>query len=106
MSERYLCEVCDEPVEEGEPSVRIAADSAMSDGDGGCQSLTNREVMIFALFHSQCVISTYYDDFYDDVQYIDEARELISEAPLCNECHGEIFQKSKPVLTLLQGGIS
>lgn len=107
--EEWMCEICYELVLPGQPTVRIAADSAISDGCGGVESLTNREVLVFGLFHSQCVVDTVNDPDQDDVQYIDEARDIIKEASLCNVCHHKIFEPDKVKrshLVLLDGGVT
>jgi hypothetical protein len=80
----------------------------MSDGAGGCESLTGREVLVFALFHSKCVVETAYDIDCDEVQYIEEARDIIREAPLCDDCRLQVFepeQAKRSHLVLLQGGL-
>jgi len=107
-TELWVCGLCCESVNEGQPTVRIAADSAMSDGGGGCESLMNREVLVFALFHSKCVVETVHNDDCDEVDYIEEARDIMREAPLCEDCRLQIFepeQAKRSHLVLLQGGI-
>lgn len=93
--EEWICEICYEPIRHGEPTVRIAADSAISDGFGGIESLTDREVLVFGLFHAQCVVDTMNDPDQDDVEYIDEARDIIREAPLCHVCRHKVFEPHK-----------
>ena len=109
QAEEWICEICYEPVKTGQATVRIAADSAISDGDGGVESLTNREVLVFGLFHAQCVVDTVNDPDQDDVQYIDEARDIIREAPLCNVCRHKIFEPQKVKksrFVVLDGGLT
>lgn len=105
IEEGWVCGICFEVVKDGQPAVRIAADTAVSNGEGGYSSLTNREVLVFALFHSECVMETARSEECDDVEYIEEARDILREAQLCDCCRTAMFGSSRPALTLLRGGM-
>ena len=102
----WVCGICSSEVEDGEAAVRVAADAAVSDGQGGYESLTNREVLVFAIFHSRCVVDTMSDSSLLDIPYLSEARQIIRTAPLCVCCQKQVFGPTKPVLTVMNGGKS
>jgi hypothetical protein len=72
----FLCEVCGELVKPGDKSARISADLCVSDGQGGWTAPPDDEV-VFAVFHTECVLVTYAARDCDAVPYLSEARELI-----------------------------
>ena len=105
VDDGWVCGICLEVVKVGQPAVRIAADSAISDGEGGYSSLTNREVLVFALFHTGCVMETMHSDACEDVDYIEEARDILREAQLCEHCEAQVRGPAKPKFTILSGGV-
>lgn len=106
-TEHWLCPLCADLILDHQPVVRIAADSAVSCGRG-FESLTNREVLVFSVFHAGCVIATMNNTDCDEVEYIDEARDILREAALCACCREKIFEgaSDRPALTVLDGGLS
>ena len=110
----FVCELCIEPVHDYEPHVRIAADAAMRDDQGKYGSIISNKMMVFAVFHSECLIDTMHRSDCDDVPYIWEGRSLLNGVQLCGTCssrnhrHGE--NKTMPrvnrQLTLLKGGLA
>lgn len=106
MSDEWLCGLCEELIEEGEAVVRVAADAAIGDGEGGYESLVDREVMVFAIFHSQCVVDTMGDERYWDVPYLLEAQQILAEAPLCECCRKAITPEPEAVkFRVFDGGV-
>jgi hypothetical protein len=76
----FLCEICGQLVRSGDKSARVYAEMCISDGlGGGGRSLDGDEV-VFAVFHAECVSSTYSARECDVVPYISEVRELFDGA--------------------------
>jgi hypothetical protein len=111
MSNREgICELCMKPVLEGEAHVRVGADIVARKGDEFV-SLNGEQVLVFAVFHADCVLSTMGKDYCEDTEYIWEARAMMEHADLCEECKSKISlpehtppQPKKRHLTLLCGG--
>ena len=110
MADEWVCELCLKPVAEGEPHVRVAADVASRKGEKFV-SLINSGILVFAVFHSECVLSTMGKDYCEDTEYIWEARKMMEHVDLCDECKSKIPSQASVVprptmqhLILLQGG--
>jgi len=101
-----MCTVCLEFIGKGESSIRISAELSISNGDRGFVTGAGREILVFAQFHSRCVVETAMDVECDDIPHIWEARDLMSEMTLCEDCHPKMSGQQGPKLTLLRGGTS
>jgi hypothetical protein len=77
MDDKFTCEICLECVNNYEPHIRIGADTVLRDQHGSYCSLMSNRVMVFAVFHTECLANANNSD-YDEVGYIDEARELVN----------------------------
>lgn len=99
-SEVCVCEVCGENILLGDRVVRIAADVAPE------ANVEATDSMVFAIFHSACIVSTFNEGECDFIPYVDEAREIIQASSLCDCCSDEIEIKDAPGLKLLRGGLS
>lgn len=95
-----VCEVCGKDILLGDRVVRIAADVAP-----GADAEAN-DLMVFAIFHSACIVSTFNENECDFIPYVDEAREIIQASSLCDCCSDEIEPKEAAGLTLLRGGLT
>jgi hypothetical protein len=102
MSDKYECGLCAEEILDGDRVIRIAAESAEEAAMG------SEDVLVFAVFHSTCVVETFKDDLCDDVPYIEEARESLMTSPLCDCCTDKVHPvvKERLELTLLRGGLT
>jgi len=106
IDDGWTCGICLEVIKREQPAVRVAADCAISDGDGGYLSLTNREVLVLAIFHTGCVMDTMHEDYVDEVvDYLEEARDILREASLCDHCEAQVKGPQRPRFTLLPGGV-
>lgn len=116
MSERegFICELCAEHITEGQPHIRISADAAVHDGKGNVGALNGNKILVFAAFHSECVMDTMHNSECDDVPYVWEARSIFQHqnSDLCDECRDRVVDKSEireqrkfPRLTVLAGGL-
>lgn len=109
---QFICELCVEEVHDYEPHVRISADAAVRMATGAYGSLMDNKMMVFAVFHSDCLMETMEREDCDDVPYIHEARSLLHGAELCNDCSRKIGKEEPKVarvtrhLVLLRGGLS
>jgi hypothetical protein len=98
---------------DGQPQVRISADVATRE-KGEFLSLNDNEILIFAVFHTECVIATMDDEECDDTPYVWEARSLMELADLCDECRAKMptdppetppeDKKKQRHLSLIPGG--
>lgn len=73
---KFVCEICLESVNYYEPHIRIGADQVIQDQHGVFTSLMKNNVMVFAVYHTDCLQAVNPDDAYD-VLYIEEAKELL-----------------------------
>ena len=112
-SDDWQCELCCEPIGT-KPHVRIAGDIAIRDGaDKEFVSLSDDEIMVFAMFHSKCLLETRNKKFSGDshVLFLRQAREVIEKAELCEACDAVAHEMAaistpKTRLTVLQGGVA
>jgi len=96
-----ICEICGDEISESDRIVRISADTCES------RDVTASESLILGVFHAECVVETYRDQECDHVQYVDEAREAILTADLCECCSEKVSPEERSLgLTLLRGGLS
>lgn len=72
----FICEICLEKVTDYQPHVRVGADTVVKDQQGAYCSLMSNKVMVFAVYHTDCLKSVNMDDC-DDVAYIEEVKELL-----------------------------
>lgn len=105
----YLCELCAESVKSNELHVRIGADSVTRTDVGDDLSAIGNQLMVFAVFHNECVHATAERADCDEVQYIWLARQLVDEIE--NRKMISITPRKEPLIkrpafTLLQGGLS
>jgi hypothetical protein len=102
MSDRYECGLCAEEILDGDRVIRLAAESSEEAAMG------STDILVFATFHSTCVVETFKDDLCDEVPYIEEARESLMTSPLCECCIEKVHPavKEKSAFTLLRGGLS
>lgn len=106
MADDFVCDLCTEAIRPGEPHVRIGADAVVHDGQGRYGALSKNEVVVFAAFHSECLLDTMDNEDCDDVPYIYEARALLERSVLCEKCEHKIHPAQAPRLrlTVLEGG--
>lgn len=76
MSDKFICQICLENVNHYQPHVRIGADQVVQDQHGSYASLMRNNVMVFAVYHTECVQAVDEQDC-DDVVYIEEVKELL-----------------------------
>jgi hypothetical protein len=76
----FRCELCGDPINSGDRTIRVAAEMCTSDGLGGGTKRPDDEEVIFAVFHAKCVLETYASRDCDVVPYVIEAREVLSES--------------------------
>lgn len=88
----FLCEICGCQVDAGERATRVAAEAGISDGYGGVLKDETDEEVVFAVFHTDCVVETKRQRCCDSVPYVEEARETVG---------GE-----QPRLILYRGGLA
>lgn len=99
MFEKTECEICAEDISLGDSVVRIAAEAAAE------ADVDSHTAIVFAIFHSACVVETINDFECDTVPYIEEAREIIENSSLCECCSDKMVPPEAPGLTLLRGGL-
>lgn len=75
-SDQFICELCMESVSDYEEHIRIGVDSVVRVPDGSYRSLVNNRVIVFSVFHNECIKSTLDRDDCEDVFYIHEARQM------------------------------
>ena len=71
----FTCEICGQRIANGVRAIRVLAETCVSDGQGGGLGAENE--VVFAVFHAECVASTYSARECDAISYILEAREVI-----------------------------
>lgn len=105
-TDNWGCDLCCESIEEGEPLIRVAADSAFSDGVGGCEVNRPRRIMLLAVFHSKCILETMHDDDYLQIDYVREARDIVNSSPLCECCKTQATspKQRRAHFRLIEGG--
>lgn len=107
--DQFICDLCMESISESEPQVRIGVDSVVRNQDGSYSSLVKNQVLVFAVFHSECVHVTLGRDDCDDVPYIEEARMLLTtfgaDAKIIPQDTSQQEPKIKRHLVCLQGGV-
>lgn len=91
----FLCEICGCAVEVGDAAARVVADSGISDGHGGVYQSEVDEEVVFAVFHTSCLIETRRQQGCDSVPYVEEAREVVDGKPA-----------PRPRLVLYRGGLA
>ncbi len=108
----WICQLCTEFVNDEDPQITIAANVIMV-RDDQLHELGGGEEMIFAIFHSKCVVDTMDMEHCDDVPYVWEARDLLKASVLCDECHALVSDDDPPKpepkkrpnhLTVIKGG--
>jgi len=107
-SRGFVCELCAEKVLDGEPHIRISADVAVR-GKGHYGALNDNRILVFATFHSDCVMATMHNSDCDEAPYIWEARAVLENGVLCDGCRDRVsppVQKRPHGLTVLSGGLS
>lgn len=72
----WICEICGCLVLPGVRVTQVVAETCVSDGSGGGTQTTDDQKVIFAMFHTECVASTFAARECDVVAYVDEAREV------------------------------
>lgn len=100
-----------ESVGNNDPHVRIGVDSVVRNSDGTYGSLCDGQVTVFAVFHNECVLATLNREDCDDVQYIYEARVIMTSTMGSNIERFVKPDKTKEPkvqrhLTCLQGGLT
>jgi hypothetical protein len=73
----FVCEICGQKIGPGTRTARVLAQTCVSDGHGGGMQTSEDHEVIFAVFHAECVASTYSARECDVVAYVAEAREVI-----------------------------
>lgn len=73
----FVCEICGKTVLRGSNVTQVLAETCVSDGNGGGTQTPDDQKVIFAMFHTECVASTYAARECDVIAYVDEAREVI-----------------------------
>jgi hypothetical protein len=111
QSEDWQCELCCEPIGDA-PHVRIAGDVAVRDGSDEFVSLSDDEIVVFAMFHSKCLLETMRQDFTGEnrVPFLRQARGVIEKSRLCDCCdgmsRGVAFPQKRSHLAVIQGGVA
>lgn len=100
MFETTECEICAEDILLGDSVIRIAVEAADE------SDVNSHTAIVFAIFHSMCVVETIHDRECDVVPYIDEAREIVQTSTLCDCCSDKLEPREAPGLKLLRGGLS
>ncbi len=108
--DHFICELCMETVNELEPQIRLGADAVVQNPTGGYSSMMNNTVMVFAVFHNECIQVTLERVDCDDIPYIEEARALLTslgtDAKIVSKETSVIQEpKVKRHLVCLQGGV-
>lgn len=107
--DNFICELCLESVAELEPQIRLGADAVIRDSSGNYASLMSNHVMVFGVFHIECVRVTLDRTDCDDVPYISEARALLTglgaDANITPQPSVPQEPKVNRHLVCLQGGI-
>lgn len=75
-NKRFVCEICLEQINSYQPHVRLGADQVIQDQHGSFSSLMKNNVMVFAVYHTECLQAVALEDC-EDVVYIEEAKELL-----------------------------
>lgn len=91
----FLCEICGCAVEVGDRAARVAAEAGVSDGYGGVLRTDTDEEVVFAVFHTECLVETRRQHGCDSVPYVEEAREVVD---------GESAER--PRFVLYRGGLA
>jgi hypothetical protein len=76
----FICEVCGCRVLPGDKATRILAETCVIDVHGGGAKENGDQEVIFAVFHAECVASTYSARECDVIAYLSEAREVLEVA--------------------------
>ena len=100
MEDCYECEICGNDILARDSVIRIAAEASVE------PNADPHSAVVFAIFHSSCVVETYDDRNCDHVPFVDEAREMIQTSSLCDCCSDKIEPSEAPGLKLLRGGLS
>lgn len=74
----FTCEICGIRVVSGERTVRISSETCISDGFGGGYQGENDCEIVLSVFHAECVSGTMQSRECDVINYIAEAREVVS----------------------------
>ena len=69
------CEICGQKINRGEHTIRVVAETCISDGEGGGDK--GEDEIVFTVLHLECVKATYASRECDVIAYISEAREVI-----------------------------
>lgn len=73
----FVCEICGQEIVPGTRTARVLAQTCVSDGHGGGSQTPEDHEVVFAVFHTECVASTFSARECDVVAYVAEAREVI-----------------------------
>jgi len=73
----FTCQICGQSISRGEHTIRVVAETCISDGIGGGSKQTDGSEVVFSVFHMECVCATYASRECDVIAYISEAREVI-----------------------------
>lgn len=73
----FSCEICGKKIIRGEHTIRVVAETCISDGTGGGDKREDGTEIVFAVLHLECVKATYASRECDVIAYISEAREVI-----------------------------
>ena len=76
----FRCELCGDPINFGDRTIRVAAEMCTSDGLGGGLKQVNDDEVVFAVFHAKCVAETYASRDCDVIPYVIEAREVLTDS--------------------------
>lgn len=77
MDLSFTCEICGQQISRGEPTIRVVAETCISDGIGGGAKVEDDVEIVFTIFHKECVMATYASRECDVIAYICEAREVV-----------------------------